>query len=285
MWQFAGPDNYTSNTLLDFNLVQPLLRARRAHARAGAAHDFRAGAAGERAADGALSPRVLFERRHRPRSGPGAEPPRRFVRRQRFGRFQRRRRRRLRPRRRRRRRQFSGRASDSPAALALSRPAATSACCKRRRSFAINTRTSPALGDSLEQLQAAYDAGRIDRFQVDLARQALYNAQSQLLNSQNDLRRRRSTTSSCSTACRRRLTSRSPIRCWITSTCSIRSLSALQIRVTDVLTVLREGSQAADAGRRAGRSSWRCRTQPPPDSRSRCRATDFASLVAAELPS
>src|SRR5205823_7549138 len=42
-----------------------------------------------------------------------------------------------------------------------------------------------ALGDSLEQLQAAYDAGRIDRFQVDLARQALYNAQSQLLNSQN----------------------------------------------------------------------------------------------------
>src|SRR6185436_10687385 len=40
------------------------------------------------------------------------------------------------------------------------------------------------LGDSVEQLQAAYEAGRIDRFQVDLARQALYNAQSQLLNSQ-----------------------------------------------------------------------------------------------------
>ncbi len=38
-----------------------------------------------------------------------------------------------------------------------------------------------ALGDSYEQLQASYDAGRIDRFQVDLARQALYNAQSQLL--------------------------------------------------------------------------------------------------------
>ena len=41
------------------------------------------------------------------------------------------------------------------------------------------------LGDSLEQLQAANDAGRIDRFQVDLARQALYNAQSQLLNNEN----------------------------------------------------------------------------------------------------
>jgi outer membrane protein TolC len=41
-----------------------------------------------------------------------------------------------------------------------------------------------ALGDSYEQLQATYDAGRIDKFQVDLARQALYNAQSQLLTSE-----------------------------------------------------------------------------------------------------
>jgi DNA-binding MarR family transcriptional regulator len=41
-----------------------------------------------------------------------------------------------------------------------------------------------ALSDSVEQLQASYEAGRIDRFQVDLARQALYNAQSQLLTSE-----------------------------------------------------------------------------------------------------
>ena len=27
VWQFAGPDDYTSHTLLDFSLVQPLLRA------------------------------------------------------------------------------------------------------------------------------------------------------------------------------------------------------------------------------------------------------------------
>ncbi len=40
-----------------------------------------------------------------------------------------------------------------------------------------------ALSDSLAQLQAAYDAGRIDRFQVDFGRQALYNARSQLLTS------------------------------------------------------------------------------------------------------
>ena len=38
-----------------------------------------------------------------------------------------------------------------------------------------------ALRDSVEQLHASNEAGRIDRFQVDLARQALYNAQSRLL--------------------------------------------------------------------------------------------------------
>ena len=41
-----------------------------------------------------------------------------------------------------------------------------------------------ALRDSVDQLQASNEAGRIDRFQVDLARQALYNAQSQLLSSE-----------------------------------------------------------------------------------------------------
>ena len=66
-----------------------------------------------------------------------------------------------------------------------SRRVVTSVCCKRRRSSAINIPILPRLGDSLEQLQAANDAGRIDRFQVDLARQALYNAQSQLLNNEN----------------------------------------------------------------------------------------------------
>ncbi len=39
-----------------------------------------------------------------------------------------------------------------------------------------------SLRTSLAQLQAFFDAGRIDYFQVELARQALFNAQSQLLN-------------------------------------------------------------------------------------------------------
>ncbi|HEY4313868.1 MAG TPA: TolC family protein [Pirellulales bacterium] len=38
------------------------------------------------------------------------------------------------------------------------------------------------LRDSLAQLQAAYEAGRIDRFQVDLTRQSLYLNESQVLN-------------------------------------------------------------------------------------------------------
>ncbi len=38
------------------------------------------------------------------------------------------------------------------------------------------------LRDSLAQLQAAFEAGRIDRFQVDLARQSLYLNESQVLN-------------------------------------------------------------------------------------------------------
>ncbi|MEM9352752.1 MAG: hypothetical protein AAGA92_07045 [Planctomycetota bacterium] len=41
-----------------------------------------------------------------------------------------------------------------------------------------------ALRGSVEQLRASYDANRIDRFQVDLANQALLNAQSQLLTSE-----------------------------------------------------------------------------------------------------
>ena len=45
--------------------------------------------------------------------------------------------------------------------------------------------TLAALRESVLQLQASNEAGRIDRFQVDLAQQALYNAQSQLLSSEN----------------------------------------------------------------------------------------------------
>lgn len=49
-----------------------------------------------------------------------------------------------------------------------------------------NQRSTVAqLRQSLAQLQAAYDANRIDLFQVDQARQALFNTQSQLLTAEN----------------------------------------------------------------------------------------------------
>ncbi len=136
-----------------------------------------------------------------------------------------------------------------------------------------------ALGDSVEQLQAAYDAGRIDRFQVDLARQALYNAQSQLLNSRGGLRRYALDNFKLQHGLppephdQGRGSDAGPFQLLDPD------LAAVQIRVTDVLTVLREGSQAA-ALRRAGDEPLTLPTAPPPQPETEAVATDFATLVA-----
>ena len=185
MWQFAGPDDYTQPTrFLDFSLVQPLLRAggrtrvmerltiaerallanvrqmehyrrelllERGDGRRDFGRTGRTAAAASSAAaawkDSAASAAAASAR-----SAASAA-------------------------------RFSGKASASPAAPARSRPAVTSACLQTAQIIRNQYSNIAALGDSVEQLQAAHDAGRIDRFQVDLARQALYNAQSQLLNS------------------------------------------------------------------------------------------------------
>ena len=239
MWQFAGPDNYTSSTLLDFNLVQPLLRARRPMPRDGAAHDCRAGTAGQRAADGALPARVLLERRDRPRSGAGPEPPRRFLRRQRLGRFQRRRRRRLRPRRR-FRRQLSRarlrlhRRRRRPAGGRLHRPAANGAGHPQSV-----LRTSPRWATAWNSCRPRTTPGG------STASRSIWPG-------------KRCTTrrASCSTReylrrCARQLQAAVRLAA-VARRQDCRSdaghfnlldpeLSALQIRVTDVLTVLREG--------------------------------------------
>jgi hypothetical protein len=100
------------------------------------------------------------------------------------------------------------------------------------------------LGDSLEQLQAANEAGRIDRFQVDLARQALYNAQSQLLNNENAYAD---------------ALDNFKVQHGLPPSMEVKiadplldhfnlldpDLSKLQIRLTDLLTVLREGALAS----------------------------------------
>ena len=99
------------------------------------------------------------------------------------------------------------------------------------------------LRDSVEQLQAAYEAGRIDRFQVDLARQALYNAQSQLLNSVAQYE-----ASLDNFKVQYGLPPDLPVE--VSDAMLDRfnlihpELASLQTRATDVLTVLREGQQA-----------------------------------------
>ena len=255
VWQFAGPDNYTSTTLLDFSLVQPLLRA------GGRARVLERLTIAER---GLLANVRQMEHYRRgfylnvvTGRDPGQGPSRRggvfggsglegfsgvgvggfgrvggaggaqLV--QGFG--------------------FTGGAGAQAAGgyIGLLQTAQVI-----RNQFA----NIAALGDSLEQLQAAHDAGRIDRFQVDLARQALYNAQSQLLNSQNIYDDG---------------LDNFKLQYGLPPTLDIKiadpmldhfslldpELSALQIRVTEVLNVLREGALArmpnggADRSRRA----------------------------------
>jgi hypothetical protein len=65
-----------------FHVSAAALARRRADAGAGAADHFRADAAGQCAADGALSTWILFERRHWPGRGAGALAARRLFRRQ-----------------------------------------------------------------------------------------------------------------------------------------------------------------------------------------------------------
>src|SRR6185295_18294825 len=135
-----------------------------------------------------------------------------------------------------------------------------------------------ALGDSLEQLQAANDAGRIDRFQVDLARQALYNAQSQLLNSQNiyddgldNFKLSYGLPPGLDVKVADPLLDRFSLL--------DPELSALQIRVTEVLNVLREGALAETIGGGAKPSVVL------PQGQLEAQKADFASLVkrSAEL--
>jgi uncharacterized small protein (DUF1192 family) len=138
------------------------------------------------------------------------------------------------------------------------------------------------LGDSVEQLQAAYEAGRIDRFQVDLARQALYNAQSQLLNSEAIYEETLD-----NFKLQHGLPPDLPVK--ISDPTLDRfnlldpDLAAVQIRVTDLLTVLRGDVDGAEEGR-AG-EPLALPAEPPPDAEMESAPTDFASLVseAAEV--
>jgi hypothetical protein len=180
VWQFAGPDDYSSNTVLDFSLVQPLLRA------GGRTQVLERLTIAERS--------LLYNVRsmERYRRGfyldvaigrnPGGGPSRRggffggsglegftgvgggfgSVGNVSFG---------------------SGLTTGGGITGGAGAAGAGGYIGLLQAAQIIRNQRSNVfdLRDSFEQLQAANEAGRIDRFQVDLARQALYNAQSQLL--------------------------------------------------------------------------------------------------------
>src|SRR4051812_22618733 len=276
VWQFAGPDNYSSNTILDFNLVQPLLRAggrtrvlerltiaeRGLLANVRQMEQYRRGfymnvVTGRDAGQGPSRRGGVFGA-----SGlegftgvgvggfgrVGAIGGAQLV--QGFG--------------------FTGGAGAQAAGgyVGLLQTAQII-----RNQFA----NIAALGDSLEQLQAANDAGRIDRFQVDLARQALYNAQSQLLNSQNIYDDG---------------LDNFKLQYGLSPALDIKiadpmldhfnlldpELSALQIRLTEVLNVLREGA-LAEANGGAQKPVSVVPSAPPPQGKLTVQSTDYPSLV------
>jgi hypothetical protein len=281
MWQFAGPDNYSSRSLIDVNLVQPLLRA------GGRIRVMERLTIAERALLANVRQMEHYRRGFYlsvvTGEDPGEGPNRRggffggsglegfsgvggggFGRvgqffggfgAQGFG--------------------FTGGAGAQQAGGYIG--LLQTAQIIRNQYFNI-----ASLGDSVEQLQAAYDAGRIDRFQVDLARQALYNAQSQLLNSQSIYENTLD-----NFKLQHGLPPDLPIK--IADPMLDRfnlldpDLAATQIRLTDVLTVMREGPQAAEPG--GPGQPLVLPTEPPPQQETEAVPTDFETLVqeAAEL--
>ncbi len=180
MWQFSGPDNYSSNTLLDFSIVQPLLRAggravvmerltiaeRGLLANVRQMERYRRGfylnvVTGGDAGGGPSRSGGVFGSGLEGFTGVGGSG---------FGGIV----------------SGGGGAGGSGGSFTGGAGAGSAGGYLGLLQSAQVIRNQYAnvaeLSDSVEQLQAAHDAGRIDRFQVDLARQALYNQQSQLLN-------------------------------------------------------------------------------------------------------
>ncbi len=185
VWQFAGPDDYSSNTILDFSLIQPLLRA------SGRGRVLERLTITERSLLANVRQMERFRRNFYVSVFSGRDPGQGASRRGGFfggsglegfsgvggggfgrvggagnGNF------------------FGGNGGNTGGAGAqgaggyLGLLQSVQVLRNQRSNVA-------ALRDSVLQLQASNEAGRIDRFQVDLARQALFNAQSQLLSSEN----------------------------------------------------------------------------------------------------
>ncbi|MEX2307096.1 MAG: TolC family protein [Pirellulales bacterium] len=284
MWQFAGQDNYTSSTLIDFNLVQPLLRM------GGRIFVMERLTIAERALLANVRQMEHYRRGFYLNVVTGREPgegPNRrggffggsglegfagvggggFGRVGGFGGG------------------FGGQGFGFTGGAGAQQAGGYVGLLQTAQVIQNQYANIAALGDSLEQLQAAYEAGRIDRFQVDLARQALYNAQSQLLNSDATYE-----SALDNFKFQHGLPPDLPVKVADPMLDHFNlldsDLAGLQIRVTDVLTVLREGTQAAET-EGAQDEPLALPTAPPPDAEMEIEATDFASLVrrSAELTS
>ncbi|MCA9234557.1 MAG: TolC family protein [Planctomycetales bacterium] len=186
VWQFAGPDNYSSNTLLDFSLVQPLLRG------AGRVRVLERLTISERALLGNVRSMERYRRGFYVNVVTGRGNVQGPSRRGGF---------------------FGGAGLEGFAGVGgggfggvgffggggfgnnggqgITGGAGAAGAggylglLQSAQQIRNQRANVAALRDSVEQLQETYEAGRIDRFQVDLARQALYNAQSQLLTAEN----------------------------------------------------------------------------------------------------
>lgn len=148
VWQFAGPDEYAATTLLDFSMIQPLLRA------GGRAVVLENLTDAERALLANVRQMERFRRGFYAQivagSNPGAGPARGGL---------------------------------GLSALQPSLPGGTGGILGLMEAkVRINNQRSNVAGlrESLDQFEAFYDAERIDKLQVDQTRQTLYNAQIQL---------------------------------------------------------------------------------------------------------
>ena len=276
MWQFAGPDDYTSTTLLDFNLVQPLLRM------GGRTRVMERLTISERALIANVRQMEQFRRGFYLNVVTGREPGEGPNRRGGFfggsglegfsgvgaggfgrvggfggggfgGGFG-----------------FTGGAGAAGAGGYLG-------LLQNAQILRNQYSNIAALRDSVEQLDAAYDAGRLDRFQVDLARQALYNAQSQLLNSEAQY-----ASSLDNFKTQYGLPPDLDIKVADPMLDHFNllepSLASVQIQVTEVLTVLREGAENRAAGE-GGEPILIVPAEPPPLPSAEVLRTDLDSLV------
>jgi len=179
VWQFAGPDDYTPTTLLNFNLMQPLLRG------AGRARVLERLTLSERTLLNNVRLMMRYQQGFYAQLVTGRDAVQGPTRRggvfggsglegfsglgSGFGRVA---------------TTAIGAATTGVAGGAGAAQAGGYLGLLQQQLQNRNQQANVAsLRDSLAQLEAAYRAARIDRFQVDLARQALYNAESRLLTS------------------------------------------------------------------------------------------------------